>query len=33
MTDNILDYARQLATQSSMASIERYSLDIPEDTH
>ena len=33
MTDNILDFARQLATQSSMSSTQRYSLDIPEDTH
>ena len=33
MTDEILDYARQLATQPMLISHLRYELDIPEDTH
>jgi hypothetical protein len=36
MTDDILEYARQLANTidlSPMTSIKRYDLDIPEDTH
>jgi hypothetical protein len=31
--DDILDYARKLATQPKMISHLRYELDIPEDTH
>lgn len=36
MTDDIFEYARQLATQSCanhMADYKRYDLEIPEDTH
>ena len=33
MTDDILEYARQLATQSMPISHLCYELDIPEDTH
>jgi hypothetical protein len=33
MTDDILEYARQLATQPMTISHLRYELDIPEDTH
>ena len=33
MTDDILDYARQLATQSRMTTHRRYDLELPEDTH
>jgi hypothetical protein len=33
MTDDILEYARQLATQPLMKSYKRYDLDLPEDTH
>jgi len=33
MTDDILDYARQLATQSMPFPPCRYDLAIPEDTH
>ena len=31
--DDILDYARKLATQPMPLSHLRYELDIPEDTH
>jgi hypothetical protein len=31
--DDILDYARKLATQPMTISHLRYELDIPEDTH
>jgi len=36
MTDNILDYARQLAgtiDYKSMKLHQRYDLELPEDTH
>ena len=33
MTDDILEYARQLAMQPMTISHLRYELDIPEDTH
>ena len=33
MTDDILDYARKLATQARMANYKRYDLEVPEDTH
>jgi hypothetical protein len=33
MTDDILEYARQLATQNHMASHTRYDLELPEDVH
>jgi len=33
MTDDILEYARQLATQPMKIGHLRYELDIPEDTH
>jgi len=33
MTDDILECARQLATQCMPISHLRYELDIPEDTH
>lgn len=33
MTDDILEYARQLATQSRMTTHRRYDLELPEDTH
>ena len=31
--DDILDYARQLATQPCMKPNTRYDLEVPEDTH
>jgi hypothetical protein len=33
MTDDILEYARQLATQPRMTNHKRYDLELPEDTH
>jgi hypothetical protein len=33
MTDDILEYARQLATQPHMTNHKRYDLELPEDTH
>ncbi len=34
VSDDILEYARQLATQAPrMNTHKRYDLDIPEDTH
>lgn len=33
MTDDILEYARQLATQPMPPIPYRYDLDLPEDTH
>lgn len=36
MTDDILKYARQLATQPTvnfMSNYQRYDLEVPEDTH
>jgi hypothetical protein len=33
MTDDILDYARQLALKSRMTTHTRYDLEVPEDTH
>jgi hypothetical protein len=33
MTDDILEYARQLATQSRMTTHRHYDLELPEDTH
>jgi hypothetical protein len=31
--DDILDYARQLATQTRMTTHRRYDLELPDDTH
>jgi hypothetical protein len=36
MTNDILEYARQLATQPTvnfMSNYQRYDLEVPEDTH
>jgi hypothetical protein len=33
VSDDILEYARQLATQPLMTKPTRYDLDLPEDTH
>ena len=33
VSDDILEYARQLATQPLMTKRTRYDLDLPEDTH
>jgi hypothetical protein len=33
VSDDILEYARQLATETRMTTHKRYDLDIPEDTH
>jgi hypothetical protein len=33
MTYDILEYARQLATQPRMANNTRYELELPEDIH
>lgn len=33
MTDDILDYARQLVTQNRMTTHKRYDIEIPDDTH